>query len=207
MIWVQFFTSCYTSSIFTCKLVFSGVWGSKCPSLLGDEKKKHPNEPWCISPMLDAYPILVSERKASVPYLYCTHTLKLQNSRQAQRIVLTLYSRRGQGEPFQHNLSFSRLFFLGWWLWQLSFCKIWQHKTQQSPSGQNDQKLLNKAGNSSRWRVMKSRPQFIQILKCKDQIRAIVQVTEICGALFVCLFVCLFFCFPPCVSLRVKYIC
>lgn len=115
--------------------------------------------------------------------------------RQARINTLTLYSGRGRGELFQHNLSFSGLFFLGWWLRQLSFCIIWQHKTKQSPAGPNDQKLLNKAGRSSRWRVMKNRPQFIQPLKHQDPVRAIVKVTEICTALF------FLFCFSPCVFL------
>lgn len=157
----------------TCKLVLSGVWRSTFTSVLGDEKEKHQNEPWCISLTSDSYPNLASERKAFVSSLCIIHTLKFCTVDRPRETHL-LYSGRGHRELFQHNLSFSRLFFLGWWLWQLSFYKIWQHKTKQSPSGQNDQKLLNKAGNSSRWRVMKSRPQFIQILKCKDQIRAIV---------------------------------
>lgn len=60
----------------TCKFVFSGVWGSTFTSLLEDEKKKPQNEPWYISPTLDSYPNLASERKAFVPSLYPTHTLK-----------------------------------------------------------------------------------------------------------------------------------
>lgn len=60
----------------TCKLVLSGVWRSTFTSLLGDEKKKHQNEPWCISLTSDSYPNLASERKAFVSSLCIIHTLK-----------------------------------------------------------------------------------------------------------------------------------
>lgn len=84
---------------------------------------------------------------------------------------------------------------------KLSLCVIWQHKNKQSPLGQNDQKLLRKAGNNSRWTIMKNRPQFIQTLKHKYQIRAIIQVTEICTAFLKNKFWCphVFSCWALCI--------
>ena len=121
--------------------------------------------------------------------------------RQARINTLTLYSGRGRGELFQHNLSFSGLFFLGWWLRQLSFCIIWQHKTKQSPAGPNDQKLLNKAGRSSRWRVMKNRPQFIQPLKHQDPVELLYKSQRFALLCFCC------FVFPHVFSSWVQCIC
>ena len=106
------------------------------------------------------------------------------------------------GNSFNIASHFQDFFFLGWRLRQLSFCIVWQHKTKQSPAGPNDQKLKKKAGRSSRWRVMRNRPQFIQPLKHPDPVSAIVQVTEICMALFSFVFV-----FPHVFSSQVQCIC